>query len=221
MARGDDEESRGFKVVDRRLFDEQGEEREDVPEPGPAPADGAEPGEGSGPGSVTPPGATDASAAAGAGTAPADSAAPPLDLDLGSFIKSLLVAGLFQVGALAEEGREPQAPDGLGGRQSLNTLLMLQRKTAGNLSADEEQLFRDAISEMVVALAMRVLLPEVARALGLDQDGRVDGDAARAGIDELAATVERVRDVARADAVQTLEGALADLRLQFVSRVGS
>jgi len=202
MTSNGDEESRGFKVVDRRPFDAEGKERPEAPEADQSPespdaAPAPEP---------VPPGA---------------SAHTVDQLDFQSFIKSLLAAGLFQAGVLAEEGKESPPADPVGASQTLGTLLLLREKTQGNLDETEEQLFPDAIGELALAIGLRLMAPTAIKGLGLEEGGSLDVELARSAIDGLGQLLASVREAARPDAVKVLESALTDLRMRFVERAGS
>jgi len=201
MTSDGDEGSRGFKVVDRRPFDQEGREKPDVPDREHPPVEPAEQAQ-SEPATET--------AADG----------PPQHLDFASFVKSLLAAGLFQAGVLAEEGKEPPPPDPAGALQTMDTLLLLHDKTRGNLDADEEKLFPDAIGELSAAVGLHLFAPAAVHALGIEEGAEFDPNGARSMIDHLAELIGRVRDVARPDAVSALEQTLTELRLRFVQRSG-
>ena len=126
----DKNESSGFKVVDRRSFAVSGERREE-----PAPQESrkvAAPPEG-------PPAAEtfeepDAE----------ETGAPGFD----TIISYLSTTAMFQLGLLAGPGGERIPPDLMNAHRTIDMLEILQKKTQGNLTANESQLLEEVLYEL-------------------------------------------------------------------------
>ena len=133
----DEQESRGFKVEDRRRFvddaaPEADAKREERAEPPPAAATHA---------AAEPP--------------PAD-AHPHQEINFSTFVMGLSTQALMHLGEIAD----PEAPHGLdlpAAKQMIDLLGILREKTTGNLEPAEEQL----LSSMLYDLRMRYV--EVSR----------------------------------------------------------
>ncbi len=143
----DNNESGGFRVVDKRSFSVDGtrrqaeearEEREEH-EPGPPsrrPASAADP------------------AAKTSNRAPAPSEEiPEEDLEGGAagfdtLVSYLSTTAMFQMGLLAGPGGERIPPDLPNARRTIDLLDILQRKTQGNLAAEEAKLLDDVLYEL-------------------------------------------------------------------------
>jgi hypothetical protein len=125
MADGDESE-RGFTIVDRRGQDEAPEARE-------APAGaGAEPEAGAGkPGDAR------------------EGAQPLPRADFASLVLSLGTSALYHLGQVddPETGRRAE-PDLPVARHTIDTLEVLQEKTRGNLSEDEEKLLGHLLTDL-------------------------------------------------------------------------
>jgi len=140
-----EEKKVAFKVVDRRRFTDEGDQRTgpDVPTgdpvrkdpppvvaaPAPAPAAGAAP---TAPGAPAP--------------APADTG-PPGALNLSMFLQSLAQQGLMQMGLIPwPHGQRELALE--QARDTVDILEMLKAKTKGNLTAEEQQLMDTVVYEL-------------------------------------------------------------------------
>jgi len=120
-------EEKKFKVTDRRQFTEEGELREDPPEPREESPTQTPLVNSEGPREKTP------------GTA---------KIDFSSFLLSLAGSAMMHLGE-APGGSDPQSPENLeAARQMIEILAMLQKKTEGNLSADERQLLDQVLYEL-------------------------------------------------------------------------
>jgi uncharacterized protein DUF1844 len=120
----------GFKVVDRRLFSEDGRVREESadvpPEPKPAPKVVAE---------ATRP------------VEPEDFS----DDELGGFagvVQFLGTTAMFQLGLMQGPGGERIPADPVSARHTINMLEILERKTQGNLTAEESKLLEEVLFEL-------------------------------------------------------------------------
>lgn len=67
-----------------------------------------------------------------------------------SFIASLYMSAMMQLGMLHEQGQEPQV-DIVGARHTIDTLAMLEEKTRGNLTDDEKALMQDTLFRLRMA----------------------------------------------------------------------
>jgi hypothetical protein len=122
MAKPKDEPERGFTVIDRR---------------GSAASEAAEP---------EPPAAS---------VPPRESAAPPLGaslpaVDFAGFVLSLATSALYHMGAVGDPEHDQPAPqaDLPLARQTIDTLVMLEHKTRGNLDAEEARLLEGVLYEL-------------------------------------------------------------------------
>ncbi len=122
------EDTPNFKVTDKRLFDQKGEIREDrADEKNSSPLRAEE-----------------------------FEATPDLaggqdrrtqEVDFSSFVISLATTALVHMGeGPAESGAPPENLD--AARQMVDILAMLEKKTAGNLGADESRLIHDILYEL-------------------------------------------------------------------------
>ena len=128
------EDSSGFKVVDRRGFASDGSRREEA----------------------TPAAASSASPAA---DSPAVEPSPPEppprkpEDQLGApgfetLVSYLSTTAFFQLGLLPGPGGERIPPDLPNARRTIDMLEVLQRKTHGNLTAEEGQMLEEVLYEM-------------------------------------------------------------------------
>ncbi len=116
-----EDSDRGFTVVDKRHS-----------------SDGAE-----APGAEAAAGPETASAA----SEPSGGALPPTDFT--TFVMSLSTSALMHMGLVAERpGAEPPAPNLPLARQTVDILEMIQEKTRGNLSAEEDHLLQSLLTEL-------------------------------------------------------------------------
>ena len=148
MAEEEDKE-RGFKVADRRRFSPEGEakpEVEDRPPPEaakPTQSAQAEPHAHAGP-------SAGAQAEASAAYQKASSAQPggqdlgPQDLTFASFVVGLSTEALALMGEMPHPATGERMNDLIGAQQLIDIVAILQAKTRGNLTHDEEALL-DAI----------------------------------------------------------------------------
>ena len=148
----EEEKDRGFKVADRRRFSAEGETKSDVedkpaaPEankPAAAPAPAHEHHEHEGP-------TAGAQAEASAAYEKAASAQPgaedigPQDLTFASFVVGLSTEALALMGEMPHPATGERMQDLIGAQQLIDIIAILQEKTQGNLSHDEDALL-DAI----------------------------------------------------------------------------
>ena len=121
----------GFTVTDRRSFASSGETREPSDNP-----------------SDSPP-AVEAPPAAEAGKAPEGARARALPpVDFGTFVLSLGSSAIMHLGELAaEEGGAPKKDLTLA-KHTIDILSMLQAKTKGNLTAQEDKLLESLLYDL-------------------------------------------------------------------------
>ncbi|MBV8205446.1 MAG: DUF1844 domain-containing protein [Acidobacteria bacterium] len=164
-----EKEKQGFTVSDRRLFTDEGNPRPDAApaetasaeaapaEPAPAQPAPAAP-------DFAPPPTPEEQRASSAAY---DTAHGEVDSVLGdalgaqhrpeslkasfdSFIASLYMSTMLQLGLLHERGEQPQV-DIVGARHTIDTLAMLEEKTRGNLNEDEKALLQDTLFRLRMA----------------------------------------------------------------------
>jgi hypothetical protein len=88
-------------------------------------------------------------AAAPAAQKPGDSPRPLPGVDFASFAVSLGTSALYHMGVLPDpETGKPGALELDLARQTIDALEMLQRKTRGNLDAEEEQLLQRLLTDL-------------------------------------------------------------------------
>lgn len=151
MAEREEGEQRGFKVVDRRRFTAEGEERQgvDVPKEDPRPA------------SPAPPAAKAASPAGQADAAkeqrpprsePASS--EPADEELAGglsfsvFVQSLAQQAMMQLGLIPMPHTGQRDLQLEAAQDTIDVLALLKAKTKGNLSDEEAQLLEGVLYEL-------------------------------------------------------------------------
>lgn len=67
-----------------------------------------------------------------------------------SFIASLYMSAMVQLGLLHEHGEQPQV-DIVGARHTIDTIAMLEEKTRGNLNEEEKALLQDTLFRLRMA----------------------------------------------------------------------
>lgn len=73
-------------------------------------------------------------------------------MSFGRFIESLYMTALIQLGAIRPEGAGEQVRvDIIGARQTIDTIGLLQEKTKGNLTPEEERLLQTVLFELRMA----------------------------------------------------------------------
>jgi Domain of unknown function (DUF1844) len=76
---------------------------------------------------------------------PGMEAMPPMTFD--RLVQSIYMQAIMQLGGGTEPGQQPQV-DLLGARQSIDMLVVIAEKTAGNVTPDEANLISSALFEM-------------------------------------------------------------------------
>jgi hypothetical protein len=69
------------------------------------------------------------------------------EMNVERLVASLYMTAMMQLGLIHEEGQQPVA-DLLGAKQSIDTLALLQEKTKGNLTDQEQQLLQNCLYEL-------------------------------------------------------------------------
>lgn len=165
-----EKKQQSFTVTDRRLFTPDGEVRTEVaPEevqtsaPPPPPASPAEAATSSQePASEMPPTptATEQKVQADAYHKSAKEldarvelsghSAKELEMNFVKFMSSLYMTAMLHLGLMHEQGGQPRV-DLIGARQTIDTLTLLQEKTKGNLTADEQNFLQNCLYELRMA----------------------------------------------------------------------
>lgn len=147
------QEERGFKVVDKRLFDADGKPREEPagPDRAGAASPSSLPGAGDGPPTPPPPETDRPTSEAGAAyyVGEATDAFGPLDFP--QFILSVAQLAFMFLGDLPNPQHGRRERNVVAAKQQIDLVELLQEKTRGNLTADEDRL----VSTLLYELRMR------------------------------------------------------------------
>jgi hypothetical protein len=149
-----EEEQGEFKVVDRRLFTQDGERRPDVvaeppkapPPPLPKPP-ASEPPQGQGRGQAKPRPAQPSSAARPSDAQSGDKSAAHFE----HLVMSLMTTAMFQMGLAARPGEQPPPPDFAAAQETIDLLTALQQKTKDNLTVAESDMLTGGLYELRMA----------------------------------------------------------------------
>ena len=76
--------------------------------------------------------------------------AQDFEITFEKFVASLYMSALMQLGLAAPQGAKPEV-DLLGGRQTIDTLAILQEKTKGNLTPAEQIMLQNCLYELRMA----------------------------------------------------------------------
>jgi hypothetical protein len=142
----EEQEKKGFRVVDKRRFNSEGETRADAPErPEPLPQPAAPPRQ-------APP-AQRADARGPSAAPPGDSAQARQQqqrggMDFISFVASLATQALAALGALPEARAQGMPVSIEMAREYIEIIAMLQDKTRGNLSREEDAALQRVMTEL-------------------------------------------------------------------------
>jgi hypothetical protein len=98
----------------------------------------------------------------------------PPTMSFEQLVQSVYMTSIMQLGGITQEGQQPQV-DILGARQSVDMLAVLEEKTRGNLSLDEERLLSSALFEL------RMAFLEVTQALARSAAAKAPGGPGRPG----------------------------------------
>ena len=130
------EEKKDFEVIDRRMFSEDGQKAESADEETPA-APEAEPEE------------DRQTEAAEASPNDGTDQQPPLpEINFATFVVSLNASALLHLGAIEDPTSGKKDKDLAMAKQTIDILSMLEEKTAGNLSKDEENLLKSILYDL-------------------------------------------------------------------------
>jgi hypothetical protein len=159
----------GFTVTDRRLFTSDGDLRSDVPEEKPeenksntAVAAGSPEAASEEQDMRIPPPPTADEQKANADAYHKSSkdldarvelsghSAKEFEMTFERFMASLYMSAMMQLGMMHEEGGQPRI-DLIGARQTIDTLVLLQEKTKGNLTKTEEHFLQNSLYELRMA----------------------------------------------------------------------
>lgn len=166
-----------IKVTDKRIFTADGELREEFRDeikpadpvtapsrPSPEPQPEQQPSESPAPATATAPAADAAPAEPHSAAAPEESrepqrrrnpADPPPDTPFIRFVESLIMQAYMSLGMMRNPYQPQQTVDAAAARQMIDILIMLQQKTSGNLTPDEEEFLTTHLGELKLAFVQR------------------------------------------------------------------
>ena len=137
------EEKKDFEVKDRRMFSEDGAVKETAEQ---EPSDSSPPAEEQAAAATEETGGSDASKPSEAGKP--DESPPMPEINFATFVVSLNASALLHLGAI-EDPNTGQTDKNLPmAKQTIDILSMLEEKTAGNLSKDEENLLKNILYDL-------------------------------------------------------------------------
>lgn len=151
-----------LKVTDKRIFTPEGEirdefkqeirpsEQQPAPQPSPAPEPARETPLAAQPDAVPGPERREESRPRAEG----EPVAPPTTR-FATFVQQLVVQAYMFLGLLSDRYQPAMKPDPAGAREMIEILVMLQEKTAGNLTAAESEFLTTAIGELKLAYVQR------------------------------------------------------------------
>jgi hypothetical protein len=131
------EEEKGFTIRDRRMFSEssdQPEAAEGAGEEAPAPEDAA--------------GGPEVDAGTGDGPEPEDVESPLPQINFSTFVFSLNSSALVHLGVIEDPGTGQKVKSLPLAKQTIDILGMLEEKTRGNLTTDEENLLKNMLHDL-------------------------------------------------------------------------
>lgn len=129
------EEEKGFVIKDRRTVgrDVEDTEKEAAPDPQPTPEAADQPEQPSGD-------------AAAEEQEPSETMLP--EVNFPTFIISLNVSALYHLGAVEDPETKQKSKDLPLAKQTIDILSMLEEKTKGNLTSDEEKLLQNILYDL-------------------------------------------------------------------------
>jgi hypothetical protein len=136
------EEKKDFEVKDRRIFSQNGQQSESAEKESPA-APGKE--------KLADASTEETRETETAETSPADGAdqPPPLpEINFATFVVSLNASALLHLGAIEDPTTGKTEKNLPMAKQTIDILSMLQEKTTGNLSQDEEGLLKNILYDL-------------------------------------------------------------------------
>ncbi|HYD47205.1 MAG TPA: DUF1844 domain-containing protein [Terriglobales bacterium] len=138
----EDNESRGFKVQDRRRFTQEGEARSEAADATEAGASGADAG--------PPPAAAEPEAER------AGQAHPPAEINFSTFLISLGTQAFACLGEIPNPVDHSSSVDLTAAKEMIDILSMLKEKTKGNLDQPEEALLDHLLYDLRLKYVERV-----------------------------------------------------------------
>ena len=144
-----EEEASEFKVIDRRQFTSDGQSRADA-EPVP-------------PRKQTPPLSPASSPPSARGKQPEPSSPAPAQrgpVNFQHLVLSLATTAMFQMGMMGNPGEEQPQADIAAAQETIDLLNVLEEKTKGNLTQEEEGLLSNSLYEL------RMCFVEISRKAG-------------------------------------------------------
>ena len=137
------EEKKDFEVKDRRMFSEDGEVKAPAEQEAP---DSSPPADEQAAAATGEAGESEASKPSEAGKP--DESPPMPEINFATFVVSLNASALLHLGAI-EDPNTGQTDKNLPmAKQTIDILSMLEEKTAGNLSKDEENLLKNILYDL-------------------------------------------------------------------------
>ena len=132
------DEEKGFVIKDRRMFSEEGQESKETEAE-------AKPEEAEQPEAQTEEGDKQASEAAE--QAPADEAPLP-EVNFSTFVISLNASALVHLGAIEDPASGAKTKNLPMAKQTIDMLSMLEEKTQGNLTSEEENILKSVLYDL-------------------------------------------------------------------------
>ncbi len=126
------DENKDFVIKDRRIFSDEGQEPEDTKTSDPQPKEEAH-----------------AETAQTEATPESQTSDAPLpELNFSTFVISLNASALVHLGAIADPVSGQTTKNLAMGKQTIDILGMLEEKTKGNLTSDEEKLLQSVLYDL-------------------------------------------------------------------------
>ena len=145
-----EEEAVEFKVVDRRLFTQEGERRPDAEIESPKASPKAPPQAEAPPRKPAAPEPPRTQTKSETARAEAKRDQPPA-VNFEHLVMSLLTTAMFQMGLAARPGDPLPPPDLAAAQETIDLLTVLQEKTKGNLTTEEEEILGGGLYELRMA----------------------------------------------------------------------
>ncbi len=144
-----EEEASGFKVTDRRLFTPEGERREEAA-PTPAPESAPPPPQAKPPAAEQPSASRAESHLDSGPAAPGEGTRPqrPGPVSFEHLVMSLATTAMYQLGLVKSHEDENPPIDLPSAKETITLLEILQTKTKGNLTEEEQGLLEGSLYEL-------------------------------------------------------------------------
>ena len=137
------EEKKGFEVKDRRIFSQDSQEAEPTEEKAP---DSSQADEKQAAAAAEQDGESDTAQEPKTDTA--DEAPPMPEINFATFVVSLNASALLNLGAIEDPTSGKTDKNLPMAKQTIDILSMLEEKTAGNLTKDEENLLKNILYDL-------------------------------------------------------------------------